>query len=150
MINHMSLHTAAMSKGPGWLQKVHLRCACMQANECPFPTLVMLGNHDAWTCLTAKRRKMEWGKGSWKNKEGKDCAAKVRQQLEINGDRNLAWNCKQLAGKPVTVVGARPFSKARDLSSCQPLCSATVPTEYSEPLSMHCGVRSGFFGGCRQ
>lgn len=84
---------------------------------CPFPTLVMLGNHDAWTCLTAKRRKLEWGKGSWKNKEGKDPAAKVREQLEINADRNLAWNCKQLAGKPVNIVGGRPFSKV--CSMCQ-------------------------------
>lgn len=83
----------------------------MQANECPFPTFVMLGNHDAWTCLTGKRRKLEWGKGSWKNTEDKDCASRVREQLAINGERNLAWNCKQVADKPISMVGARPFSK---------------------------------------
>lgn len=71
----------------------------------------MLGNHDAWTCLTKKRRTGTWGTED-------DPAAKVRQQLELNGDRNLAWNCKDLAGKPVSVIGARPFSKVRSHSPC--------------------------------
>ena len=66
----------------------------------------MLGNHDAWTCLTKKRCS-----GSWASSD--DPAAKVRQQLELNGDRNLAWNSKALPDRPISVIGARPFSKVR-------------------------------------
>ena len=73
----------------------------------------MLGNHDAWTCLTKKRLEGKWGTED-------DPAKKVRQQLELNGDRNLAWNCKDLPGKPVSVVGARPFSKVRVYIPCTP------------------------------
>jgi hypothetical protein len=69
----------------------------------------MLGNHDAWTCLTRKRLKESWCRNSEDN--GNDPAALVRQQIELNGERNLAWNCKELKNKPVSVIGARPFSK---------------------------------------
>lgn len=85
----------------------------------------MLGNHDAWTCLTKKRRTGKWGTDD-------DPAAKVRQQLELNGDRNLAWNCKNLAGKPVSVIGARPFSKVRS-HSLYPVLDPSESRGLSEP-----------------
>jgi uncharacterized protein (TIGR04168 family) len=77
-----------------------------QIAEAPWPKLVMLGNHDAWTCLTAKRCTSKWDKPL---REGP--AAAVMQQIDALGSGNLAWNCKAIQGKPVSIVGARPFSK---------------------------------------
>lgn len=80
----------------------------MQIADAPVPKLVMLGNHDAWTCLTQKRRSAK----QWQPL-AQGPARYVMQQLEVLGDLNLAWNSKRIEGKPVTVVGGRPFSKAR-------------------------------------
>jgi hypothetical protein len=72
----------------------------------------MLGNHDAWTCLTKKRRKHPWAPDVHLT-PSQDPAVNVRKQIAVNRENNLAWNRKDVPFKPVTIVGARPFSKVR-------------------------------------
>jgi hypothetical protein len=80
----------------------------MQVSAGRSPRLIMFGNHDAWTCLTARRCKQAWG-GGRNLLEGP--AAAVAQQMQLVGNQMLAWNHRSHAGHPVSFVGARPFSK---------------------------------------
>lgn len=79
-----------------------------QIAEAPIAKLVMLGNHDAWTCLTRPHPAKQWLRPLTKGP-----ARRVMQQIDALGDASLAWNCKAIDGKPLSVVGTRPFSKAR-------------------------------------
>lgn len=112
------------------LAKARADCpGTMQVAEAPIPKLVMLGNHDAWTCLTRSQGATKWARPL---EEGP--AQHVMQQIAALGDTNLAWNCKPIHQKPLSVVGTRPFSKVRSFSlkSCTCAWSEGLSTEYQQ------------------
>jgi hypothetical protein len=83
----------------------------MQISTVASPRFIMFGNHDAWTCLTGDPRRPKYGWGNGSNfTRGR--AAAVAEQMKLAGDRMLGWNHKPLVGHPLSIVGARPFSKA--------------------------------------
>lgn len=88
------------------------------------PKSVILGNHDAWTQLGARRP------GAGPNREivtaapadallahglrgegGGGGGNPVLRQLELLGDAHLGYREAPLPGRGVTLVGGRPFSK---------------------------------------
>ena len=84
----------------------------MQIADAPIKKMVMLGNHDAWNCLTSKRLELPWSDDP-RTGPGRS----VMAQMDALGEAHLAWNCRHVEGRPLSIVGARPFSK---VCCCQP------------------------------
>lgn len=80
----------------------------------PLPKAVILGNHDAWYSMTAKRSRSPPA-GSAQQAEagggGGELYARVFAQLRALGDAHVGYGHMPLPGAGVSIVGARPFSK---------------------------------------
>lgn len=106
----------------------------MQIADAPVRKMVMLGNHDAWNCLT---RGEAWS-ADLKNGPAKNVVA----QLDMLGDMNLAWNCKPIDGKHVTIIGGRPFSAVHVPTHCSYAQSMEAASRLSpwQRLRIHSGA----------
>ncbi|KAI8465375.1 MAG: hypothetical protein J3K34DRAFT_461440 [Monoraphidium minutum] len=114
-----------------------------------FPKSVILGNHDAWTQLSARGRasatkrmrvtaapadalrlqQLSPGGGG----DGEPARSPVHLQLDALGDAHVGYREARLEGRRVAVVGARPFSKGgSSWESIAPFMSAVCGVDSME------------------
>jgi uncharacterized protein (TIGR04168 family) len=73
-----------------------------QISQLDLPKAAIMGNHDAWYSVTAKGKQRcpyDRTQEDW-----------VQQQLDLLGDCQVGYGCKDFPELGVSVVGSRPFS----------------------------------------
>ena len=73
-----------------------------QISQIELPKAVIMGNHDAWYSASS------WGRAKAPYDRSKE--DRVQQQLDLLGDSEVGFSCKDFPQFDLSVVGSRPFS----------------------------------------